>query len=97
MKFVSPKAGLRFLLLAAISKRRLQTDSLSAVAGVSKADCDQLLRECHRFGWVTTENRITERGLSELRHARQLCLLPDEAVTLTEEIYVPQSFRGASG
>ena len=97
MKYVAPKAKLRFLLLAAIAKRRLRTDSLSDVAGVSKADCEQMLRECRRFGWITTENRITDKGLSELHHARQLRLAPDETVTLTEEIYVPQSFRGASG
>ena len=97
MRFVSPRAGLRLLLLAAISKRRLQIDTLSAVAGVSRAECEQLLWECHSFGWITTESRITERGLAELRHARELRLVPDETVTLTEEIYVPQSFRGASG
>ena len=97
MKYVSPMARLRFLLLAAISKRRLQTTLLSAIAGVSVSACEQMLRECRRFGWITAAHRITEAGLAELGHARQLRLLPDEEVRLTGDIYVPKSYRGASG
>jgi hypothetical protein len=97
MKYVSPEAVPRFLLLAAIAKGLRKLDILSGVAEVGFDECQRLLMECRRFGWITWDNRISDEGRKELTYARRLEILSDESTDLTDEVYVPQSFRGASG
>lgn len=98
MKYVSPEARLRFLILAAVAKRRTKLNVLCAIAEISIEACERLLRECQRFGWISPERRVTEHGLQELRYAREIALV-DAArdLSLTDSVYVPQSFRGTSG
>jgi hypothetical protein len=97
MKYVSPEAVPRFVLLAATAKRLRKPEILSGLAEVSFDECDRLLMECRHFGWITWDNRITDEGRKELNYARRLGILHDESTDLTDDVYVPQSFRGASG
>lgn len=95
-KYVSVDARHRFLLLAVLAKRRMDLDYICAAINTTIEKCRKLVKDCIAYGWITTGFRVTSAGLAELARAKELRLLTDETPILTDNIYVPQSFRGSS-
>lgn len=85
----------RVLVLAAIAKHHRKPPLLSQIVGLSERAISVILQECVKQGWITWDNRITERGLMELKLVRRLVNPPASEVRLKDEFYFPMELRAA--
>ena len=97
IQYVSPEARLRFVVLAAVARGHRDRGTICRIAELSQGQGSALLADCRRFRWITDDLRITITGLAELARAKKMRILTEGMPPFSDDLYVPQSFRGAKG
>jgi hypothetical protein len=91
----SEKHRQHLLLLAAIAKRRRRVVVLSQMLELTHTEVVKLLTDCVRLGWIGFDQRLTKRGLAELRAARRHGRLPMDTPEFSGTFYFPSDLRMA--
>lgn len=81
------------IVLALIAKGQRKRSTLSFATGLNVAQCDHILNECMKWGFITLNRRITPQGLDELNAARKAKL--DKSISLDKgsDYYYPTQLR----
>lgn len=82
------------LLLAAIARRPRTLTTISELTGLTSVEITRGLTACRRWGLVGATLRLTDSGIRELKHAKNI-RLHEEITTLrgSTESYYPRSLR----
>jgi hypothetical protein len=91
----SPRLTNVLLVLAAIARRARNEIRIAELTGLSHREISAIIESCRHWNLVGSKGlHLTDKGLSELRHAKGISL-SEERVTLkgSTEFYYPRSLR----
>lgn len=83
------------LALALFSKGQNRVETIASASGLSAKETTVLIEHCIGAGWISARQRITDKGLAELRGIRASLTRSVRAVPdLGKEEYYPTALRG---
>lgn len=84
------------IVLGLIAKGQRKRSTLSFTTGLNVEDCERLIGKCIKWNFITTQRRITYKGLAELKAARKSNIGQIDSLDKGTDYYYPKQLREAA-
>lgn len=81
------------VVLGLVAKGQRKRSAISYATGLNQKECDLLLSKCIKWKFLTSEIRITPRGLSELSAAKNMSISLKPPLAVGSDYYYPKQLR----